>query len=370
MFALEVLIVIYILVKRKVIWGIECEDGDRSQKIDFPGMILSMFSLLAIILGALLSSTYGWFRAKAAFSIFGLVFDEISITFVLFCTGIVLLALLAWWLVYAKKTNRPVLIDVTVFGSRLYDFVLLINFFVQICLMGTMFITSLYLQNVLRYNAFATGMTLMPLSITLFVTALVAVRLAQKLAARYVVAIGAVSIFCGALYMFISLGAGDMVTGVQMIPSMVLLGIGIGCTLSQTGNIALSDIDPKYSNQGSGMITTVNNFGSSMSTSMIGSIFTGSVGGGIASAFVARHPELFSGLSKEDIAAKMHAGFQKIKVMDVTLEDLTAEQLAAVKDTVVHGVDIAMRPIFIIIMCMAFLAAVVAVFLLKKKEAK
>ena len=57
------------------------------------------------------------------------------------------------------------LIDVTVFTSRLYDFVLLINFFVQICLMGTLFITSLYLQNVLRYDAFSTGLTLMPLSI-------------------------------------------------------------------------------------------------------------------------------------------------------------------------------------------------------------
>ncbi len=367
-FALEVLIVIYIVLNKKAINAIECAPGNRSERFDIPGTIIAMFALLSVISGALLSNTYGWFTPKKVFSIFGISFEHISITLVLFITGAVLLCALGAWLYHAKKKGRPVLIDIDVFKSKLYDSVLLTNFFIQICLMGTMFISSLYLQNVLRYNALSTGLTLMPLSILLFVTALVAVKVAQKLKPYLVIAFGAVCIFTGALYMFIQLSRGIAVTGVLMIPSMCLLGIGIGCTLSMTGNIGLSDLDPKYSNQASGMITTVNNFGSSMSTSVIGSIFTGSVGAGILDAFIKRYPDALGSLPHEEAAAKLEAAFQKIKVLDIKPEDIPPEQLSELEATVINGVDIAMQPIFIIIMAMALIAAVVALTCLKPKN--
>lgn len=367
-FALEVLIVVYILLRYKTIWSIECSAGDKSERFDIPGTILSIFALLSIISAALLSSTYGWFTPKAPFTLFGMTLESVSITFVLLCLGVVLLGVLAWWLVLAKKKGRPVLIDVDVFRSRLYDFVLMINFFVQICLMGTMFIVSIYLQNVLRYNAFATGLTLMPLSVLLFITALVAVRVAQKVPARFVVAFGGLMLFGGAAYMYAMLCGGGLVTGVQMIPAMSLLGVGVGCTLSMTGNIGLSDLDPRHSNQGSGMLTTINNFGSSMSTAVFGSMFTGSVGAGILSAFIARFPETFGSLTHEQAALKLQDAFQKVQVMNVTVSDLSAEQAQVLGEVVVHGVDIAIKPIFLIIMGMSLLAAFVAAFLLKKKE--
>ncbi len=367
-FALEVLIVAFILIRYKTIMNIDAPAGDRTQHFDAIGTVLSMLALLSIILGALLSSTYGWFTPKAPFTLFGLTLSGVSITFVLLCTGVVFLGVLVWWLVYAKKHQKPVLIDIAVFKSRTYDFVLLINFSVQICMMGTMFITSLYMQNVLRYNAFSTGLTLMPLSLMLFITALIAVKVTQKLPPNYVVAFGALCIFSGALYMYLSLQGGAMVTGVRLIPSMMLLGIGIGCTLSLTGNIALSSIDPHYSNQGSGMITTINNFGSSMSTSVIGSLFTGGIAGGVMSAIVSRFPDRFDAMSQEQIAQTLHEGFQKVQVMNVTPTDLTADQLETVKEIAVQGVHNAMMPIFMIIMVISVIAALVAAFLLKPKK--
>ncbi|MBE6844486.1 MAG: MFS transporter [Ruminococcus sp.] len=370
-FALEVLIVAFILIRHKTILGIECPQGDRSQKFDIPGTILSMLSLLSIISGALLSSTYGWFEAKEPFNIFGLKIKNVSITFILLCTGAVFLALLICWLVHAKKKNKPVLIDITVFKSRLYDFVLVINLFVQICLMGTMFVVSIYLQNVLKYNAFATGLTLMPLSLMLFVTAFIAVKVTQKIPARFVVSFGALCVFIGALYMYYMLSDGDMVSGIQMIPAMIALGIGIGCTLSLTSNIALSDIDQCYSNQGSGMITTVNNFGSSMSTSVIGSLFTSGIAGGILSAFISKqskYPDWFSSLTREQAAEKLQQGFEKVKVMNVTIDDIPAEKAEALNEIVIAGVNNSMMPIFIIIMSLAILASLIAAFLLKPKK--
>lgn len=366
-FAIEVLIVLYIILRRKTIMSIECSAGNKSERFDIPGTVLCMISLLGIISGALLSSTYGWFEAKKPFELFGLKLDSISVAFILICIGFVFLAILAWRLVRAKSVGKPVLIDVTVFTSRLYDFVLMINFFVQICLMGTMFIVSIYLQNVCRYNAFNTGLTLMPLSILLFITALVAVKITQKIQPRFVVSFGSLCIFAGALYMYIMLSGGGLVSGLQMIPSMALLGVGIGCTLSLTGNIGLSDVDPVYSNQASGMITTVNNFGSSMSTAVIGSIFTGGIAGGIMNAFISRYPGIMGSATHEQAVAKLQSAFQKVQVMNVKPEDLPAEQLEALKAVVVNGVNDAMLPIFMIIMVMSLLAAFVAAFLLKKK---
>ncbi len=370
-FALEVLIVLFIIIRHKTILGIECPAGNRSERFDIPGTILAMLSLLSIISGALLSSTYGWFTPKAPFTLFGFTLENVSITFILLCAGVVLLGVLVWWLMYAKKHQKPVLIDVDVFRSRLYDFVLLINFSVQMCLMGIMFIVSIYLQNVLQYNAFATGLTLMPLSLLLFFTALIAVKVTQKIAPRFVVSFGALCIFGGALYMYLSLAGGGMVTGVQMIPAMSLLGVGVGCTLSLTGNIGLSSLDPKYDNQASGMVTTINNFGSSMSTALMGSIFTGGIVGGFVSALVSRNPDTLGTMTNEQLTTTLQAAFQKVQMMNITVQDLTADQLSTVKEVAVHGVDIAIMPIFMIIMVLALVAAVVAaVFLKPKKETK
>lgn len=367
-FALEVLIVVYILCRVKTVKRISCPSGDKTQKIDIPGTIFAMIALLSIIAGALLSSTYGWFTPKADFSMFGFTLTGVSITFILLCVGVLFLAILIWWLCFAKKRNKPVLIDVAIFKSRLYDFSLVINFFVQICLMGIMFIVSLYLQNVLQYNALSTGLTLMPLSLVLFVTALFAVKVAQKVQPRFVVAFGGICIFLGSLYMYLMLAQGGMVTGVRMIPSMVALGLGIGCTLSLTSNIGLSDIESRYSNQGSGMMTTVNNFGSSISTSVIGSLFTGGIAGGILNAFIARYPQALGSVTHEQAAEKLEAAFQKVAVMNTPVSDLPQEQLDALKGIVVHGVDNAMLPVFVIIMVMALLAAIVAAFLLKSNK--
>jgi len=367
-FALEVLIVLYIIIRNKAIRSIDCPGGDRSQRFDFPGTLLAMLALLCIISGALLSSTYGWFTPKAPFTLFGITIHGVSITFLLLCAGIILLALLVCWLLFTKRHNKPMLIDPSVFKSRLYNYVLLINFSVQVCLMGTMFITSIYLQNVLRYNAFLTGLTLMPLSVLLFITALLAVRVSQKTAPRFVVAFGALCIFGGALYMYLSLAGGDMVSGIRMIPSMVLLGVGIGCTLSLTGNIGLSSLDDQYANQGSGMLTTVNNFGSSMSTSVIGSLFTGGIAGHIASEIIRRNPDTLGVMSSEQLGHTFADAFQKVRMMQLTVEDLTADQLAAVKEVAVSGVNHAMLPIFAIIMGMSLIAAVIALFLLKSPK--
>ena len=367
-FALEVLIVIYIIIRNKTIRSIDCPEGDRTQKLDIPGTIICMLALLSIISGALLSSTYGWFTPKTPFSLLGITIEGISITFILLCLGVVLIALLIWWLSHAKKKGKPVLIDLAIFKSRLYNSVLLINFFVQISLMGIMFITSIYLQNLLKYDALHTGLTLLPLSILLFVVALIAAKLAEKIPPRYIIAVGGLAIFAGALIMFIQLSSGEAVTGIRMLPSMALVGIGIGCTLSLTGNIGLSDIDPSYANQGSGMITTVNNFGSSMSTAVIGSMLSGGIAGGVVNAFISRYPETFGSMTHAEAAMKLEEAFNKIKVMDIKITDLPAEQASNLKAVIVNGVDNAMMPIYIVIMAMAIIAAVVAFFLLKKKK--
>jgi len=105
-----------------------------------------------------------------------------------------------------------------------------------------------------------------------------------------------------------------------------------------------------------------------MSTAVIGSLFTGGIAGGILSAFVSRYPNTLGSLTHEQAAAKLQAGFHKMQVMNITVQDLPQEQLSALKEVVVHGVDNAMQPIFLIIMVISLLAAIIAAFFLKKKK--
>ena len=56
--------------------------------------------------------------------------------------------------------------------------------FQNLILMGIFFAIPLYLQVVQGFNAFETGLRMLPVSVTLFITALLGSRLSQRFAPR------------------------------------------------------------------------------------------------------------------------------------------------------------------------------------------
>ncbi|MEG1132705.1 MAG: MFS transporter [Romboutsia sp.] len=361
-FAIEALIVVYILINFKAINEIDCEQPSKDAKFDFLGSLISAIALISIVGGALQSKTYGWIISKKAFSFAFITLPKgsISISILLILNGLLFLGIFILWLKVAKNNNKQALIDIDIFKYRNFDVVLLINACIQISLAGIMFVTPIYLQSVLKYDALKTGMTIMPLSITLLITSMFVVKLISKFDQRYIICTGAMSILLGGAYMYFIFNGAATVSGIKILPAMLFLGMGIGCSLTLTSNIALSAIDKKLSNQGSGMITTVNNLASSLSTAVIGSVLISGINVGIAKYLIGDFSNQFGKYSVHEILGKINETTMRLNDNPIHKSDLSNNQIHQIMDIITRGMNSSMQRIFIIVIAMAILAGIIA----------
>ena len=128
--------------------------GDRG--VDVIGAILSIVGMGGIVLGILV-----WEDGGEAVGL-------------LMGGGAIALATLAWWLVRRKRAGKPALIDPTLFSSKHFRLGITSQMMQQIALGGTMIALPIFLQMVLEYNAMQAGLSLAPLSLSMFAVALIA----------------------------------------------------------------------------------------------------------------------------------------------------------------------------------------------------
>ena len=138
--------------------------GDRG--VDVVGAILSVVGMGGIVLGILV-----WQEGGEAVG-------------VLIAVGAVSLAGLAWWLVRRKRAGKPALIDPDLFASKQFRLGISQQMMQQIALGGTMIALPIFLQMVLEYNAMEAGLSLAPLSLSMFAVALIAGKKAGTAARR------------------------------------------------------------------------------------------------------------------------------------------------------------------------------------------
>jgi hypothetical protein len=98
----------------------------------------------------------------------------------LLALGAVSLGLLAWWLVRRKRAGKAVLVDPDLFKAKLFRFGVSGQVLQQIGLGGTMIALPVYLQIVLEYSAMGAGLSIAPLSLSMFTVALMAGKTAGK----------------------------------------------------------------------------------------------------------------------------------------------------------------------------------------------
>ncbi len=134
--------------------------GDRS--VDVVGSILSVLGMSLLVLGVLAWQEGG--ESVAALLVAGAVFS----------------VALVWWLLRRKREGKATLFDLDLFKSELFTFGITQSIFQQIALGGLLIALPIYLQLDLGYNALQAGLSLAPLSLTMFFIALLAGRRAGK----------------------------------------------------------------------------------------------------------------------------------------------------------------------------------------------
>ena len=154
-------------------------------------------------------------------------------------------------------------------------------FFQYLVQAGFFFVVPLFLSVCLGLSALATGVRLLPLSITLLAAALGIPRFFPNVSPRLVVRAGLLALLAGTLVL---LGALDKDAGAEIVfVPMLLIGLGIGSLASQLGAVTVSAVPDNQSPEVGGVQNTMTNLGASLGTAVAGSILIATV----SSAFLA-----------------------------------------------------------------------------------
>jgi EmrB/QacA subfamily drug resistance transporter len=264
----EVVIVAVILVGLRRIH----DTGPEARvHFDLVGAVLSIIGLALTVYGVLRSGTWGFVRPKPG----GPVVLGVSPVVWLVLAGLLVLASLVMWESHLEQGGGEPLFRPSMFHNVQMTGGLVAFFFQFMVQSGIFFTIPLFLSVVLELSALQTGLRLLPLSLTLLLSALLIPRLAPKASPRTVVRVGMLLILAGTVVLVAGLDPGAN-AGIVLIP-MALVGLGIGALASQLGAVTVSAMPDSRSAEVGGLQNTFTNFGASLGTALVGAVLIGSL---------------------------------------------------------------------------------------------
>ena len=262
-FAGEVIVVIAILFLAR---RTADEPIGKRPRLDLIGVVVSSAGLALVVLGVLMSSTWGWFLPKeGATSFLGL-----SLTIWFIIAGLFLLWLFMRWQQRLERTGKEPLIAPSLFSHRQLTGGLITFLFLFLIQAGVFFTVPLFLSVVLGLSPMETGLRLVPLSLALLVAAAGVPRFLPQANPRRVVRVGLLALIAGLLVLIGSLEVGADAS-IVFVP-MIIIGLGIGALASQLGNVTVSAVPTEQSSEVGGLQNTATQLGASLGTALAGSI--------------------------------------------------------------------------------------------------
>jgi len=326
----EVLIVLAILAVGR---RISDTPPDQRPRLDLVGTALSALGLGLVVFAILKAGSWGFVQPKPeAPEWLGL-----SPAIWLLLGGGVVLWLFFWWENRQINAGAEPLINPSILRNRQLRGGLGSFFFQYLLQAGLFFAVPLFLSVALGLSAIATGVRLLPLSVTLLLAAAGIPKVFPNASPRRVVRIGFFALFAGIVTMVAALDAG---AGPEIVTwPMLLAGLGIGALASQLGSVTVSAVPDEQSAEVGGLQNTVTNLGASIGTALSGAVLvsalTASLIAGIqnnpavpADLKAKAKTELASGvpfLSDKDLKAALDkAGIPKESADAIVKENSTA----------------------------------------------
>jgi hypothetical protein len=140
----------------------------------------------------------------------------------------------------------------------------------QIALGGMMIVLPLYLQMVLEYNAMQAGLSLAPLSLTMFAIALLAGKKAGNRRPSSIVRVGFALLTAGLLVLIPIVPRVD--SGWYLVVPLMIAGSGLGLLVSQLNNYTLAPISEERVSEAAGVNSAAGSFGLSFGLAFAGAI--------------------------------------------------------------------------------------------------
>ena len=188
----------------------------------------------------------------------------------LLAIGFVSMALLAWWLVRRKRRGDVPLIDPGLFSSKQFRLGISGQMMQQIALGGMMIALPIFLQMVLEYSALLAGLSLAPLSLSMFAIATLAGRRAGNRRPALIIRLGFALLVIGVALLIPLVPRID--SGWWMALPLAIAGSGLGLLVSQLNNYTLGPIEEERISEAAGVNSAGGSFGLSFGLALGGSL--------------------------------------------------------------------------------------------------
>ncbi len=189
----------------------------------------------------------------------------------LVCGAIALLLLVGF--VVREATHPRPLLPLRVFKSRDVSGANLVQALMVAGMFGLFFLGSLYMQRVLRYDALQIGLAFLPVALSVGALSVdISPRLCNRIGARPVLLWGLTFTLAGlALFARAPLDA-DYIR--DILPQMVLLGVGGGLSLPALMTLAMSSASKEDAGLASGLVSTTAQVGGALGLAVLATVST------------------------------------------------------------------------------------------------
>jgi EmrB/QacA subfamily drug resistance transporter len=308
------------------------------RRVDPVGAVLSVLGMGGIVLGILVWQEGG--ESVAA----------------LLAIGAVALAALVFWLARRKRQGKPTLLDPDLFRSEHFRLGISQQLLQQISLGGMMIAIPIYLQMVLEYNAMQAGLSLAPLSLSMFGMALLAGRRAGRRRPSSIIRLGFTLLAAGMLLLIPVVPRAD--SGWWLLVPLAIAGSGLGLLVSQLNNYTLAPISEERVSEAAGVNSAGGSFGLSFGLAFAGAIMLAALS--ITFTNMAEASTVLAPDQKQRVANALEDDAQVLS--NTQLQELLAGQPEATQDEIVR-INTDARPLALqVALLVPILAGLVGLF--------
>jgi EmrB/QacA subfamily drug resistance transporter len=228
----------------------ESRRGDRH--FDVAGALLVTAGLMSLTFGIVRTSSLGW----SAPSVLGAL-----------AAGVVLLG--AFALTEGRFARVP-LVPLSVFRVRSLRAANLIVVLLYAAFFPVWFFLTIYLQQVLHRDAIVTGLSFLPMTMSIFAASTFAPRLVDRFGVRRVIAAGMLIATIG-MALLTGIAPGDSYF-TAVFPGALLSAVGMGLSLVPCTIVAMQGLPGAQSGLGSGLLNTSRLMGGALGLAVLSTI--------------------------------------------------------------------------------------------------
>jgi EmrB/QacA subfamily drug resistance transporter len=235
----------------------------RSQtaaRLDLPGVALSAIGLSLLLYPLVAGRDAGWPLWTLA----------------LLAASVPALAVFAAQQYRKSRRRDSPLLDVRLFLNRAVVIGVLAALVLYTVLNSFYVFLAFLLQAGLKNSPFAAGLLITPVALAYVAASFVAGRLGARANRAVLVTGGIVLTIAYAVAAITTWHAADL-RGVELIPALVMIGVGQGLLITPLINMILSNVSPSDAGAASGLVSTMQQVGGALGVAIVGILFFGAL---------------------------------------------------------------------------------------------